>query len=1315
MIFKNNFINKILINIISDKIEAMHENEERKNNNLFSKKRVKVGKKNSFQLNSEFREIMKSERENKNENNFNNINILDKVEYIQNNNIDLNIYNIKDNKNTKKLSILSGGKRGTYLFNNNHDEELENKNELLNFRQKITKFFETNKRLFFIQLITSILSIITAIYYVICTYINKLFKSLNYIDYFVCSLILVEHIINILLSHYFLPYIFSLESILDFLIEIPPFFSMLCTNFHLDGWYRFINITRVFRFIKGYRIIEMLHGGEKSVKYQILNIMAIILEIVFIWAGIIHQLDLSVVENDLLITFEVLSRRNLLLRNQFHHYVYFIIVSLTTVGYGEIIPLTMLGKFMIVFLVIVILLVIPEQTSELINLSNSQSIYERNNYLSIKGISFIVLLGDIELEALKSFTKEYFAKNQGSLFKHIVILKNKFPDINTELFLNKEENVKYITYLQGDPMNDNDLLRCDILNAKSCVIFTNKNCIDPFSSDHQSLLLAIFIKKLYYHLSMEVYIAKNHLEDDSYSIKKANNILKNNHFRIFLQLNRAENCNHYFHTLQSAYKKNMLNDKLLVIESFKMNLLSKSCMTPGIISLISNLVISSPIDQDCFKNETEWLREYTEGQKYELVKLYIEGELLNYTFQNIAINIYNKFHSILIAIEIAYKGNSIIKLNPTNNNTINDIINSAFGTNNLEKTNIDNIDFDDPSITFLAEGKFNEMECEYINNATSRQYNIIDKKKVKIFLYIICDGKETKSEIQKLDLIIKKKKTINNNILETLPLNIFHKRKKTNKTKTISNKSEFFDKTISYYSSESEEEGEENNLKFLINTGKDGEEFKGIDDLSEKYYTSNESDIMKLGIKNRNDIKHHIIICGMHNEIINLILPLRSREIPENLIKWIIILSPYIPQEINDILSKLKNIIFIQGDPLNPENLYRANISTADTAVILSSTYSESNSNDNNIAGKDENELNNNSNESDKNKKENYNERDAKTLFIYKSIKKINSSIQIITELLNTNNIEFLHSSSELKKLYKYSRVVKKNKKVISDKEIINDEYNREDENLMYEYTPVYAAGEVFLSTLIDKITGQMQHKEFLYNILNLLIAEPRGPNKSWDQKLNQLFNILVNSNLFLIQCEARNESYGDMFRRLLIKNKMISIGLYRKNTLENFYYVYTNPKKTTLLRETDRVFVLSSTDNIISFTEKNLTNLNLSLKEELNFEKGENLKESEDFSFKAYQNKTNKNFNENKKKSSVTIFNENQPSERKNFSKTERELKNKDKYSEIDKLQNILEQSMEKLKNIYNKSINTSKDVNEYIICGIKDEFSIYLNKKNT
>ena len=89
--------------------------------------------------------------------------------------------------------------------------------------------------------------------------------------------------------------------------------------------------------------------------------------------------------------------------------------------------------------------------------------------------------------------------------------------------------------------------------------------------------------------------------------------VKKTSFKICLQLNKQENCQHYFLALQDTYKKNLAPDILLVIESLKMNLLSKSCLTPGIISLISNLVISSGYRKLSQSNESEWLKEYTEG------------------------------------------------------------------------------------------------------------------------------------------------------------------------------------------------------------------------------------------------------------------------------------------------------------------------------------------------------------------------------------------------------------------------------------------------------------------------------------------------------------------------------------------------------------------------------------------------------------------------------------------------------------------------------------------------------------------------------
>ena len=1355
----------------------MSESEERKNNYLTIRKRTKIRKFNNSELSSEFRGIVKDIDENDFMENKKSNEIPEKTEKKENtqthNEINISKTNMKTiRRKTKKVSMISGTKRNS-IFGKEEDLDEEEDDEELTFRQRITKFFETHNRLFYIKITTTIICLLTSVYYVICTYIDKLFITLNYFDFFACTLFLIEHIINILLSHHFIFYIFSIESLISFLIEIPPFFSMLCKDFHSDPYYRFINVTRVMRLIKGYRIMEIIQGGESSVNTQIINIIGILIAIVFIWAGIIQMFDLSIVDLQLKITFGTLERRNLLLRTHFHHYIYFIIVSLTTVGYGEIIPSSILGKFMIVILVIVILVVVPDQTSELINLSNAQTVYERKKYLSTPDITFVILMGDIELEALKNFCKEFFNISQGNIFKHIVILVNKPPDKATELFLNQNDNSKFIIYLQGDPMNDDDLLRCDILHAKSCVIFTNKNSIDPYSRDHQSLLLAICVKKFYYNVSLENYCYENKIKGDTlyrvHSFKKITSLLKNNNFRIFLQLNRPESCNYYYSTLQSSYRKNMLNDRLIVIESLKMNLLSKSCMTPGIISLISNLCISRSIDKDFFKNESEWIREYSEGQQYEIIKIYIEDELLNYSFQKLALEIYTQFQSILIAFEVNYKGGTFIKLNPQGNSSLKEIIDSAFGLSDKDKSNTENFAADEASVSFLGEEKANDMESEFDNtNRINDKINEINKKKIKVSLYFISYGKDIKEEIQKLDTI-KGHFWQRSKIREKTGISIFpyvkttHKKaKKSSKSVKSYTKSDGLDKTVSYHSSESEFEEETNDIsKYLVDLGNDGGLILDQEELNNNYYTLNSTEknylytneIMRQGIKDRSDIKGHIIICGMHHEIIHFILPLRAKYIPEKLLKWIIILAPNLPSEIHDALSKFQKIIFIQGDPLYPDNLFRANITKADIAVILGSTYSTANFNSNEvndygeIIGKDGDDPSRGDKTSvndKKNRKIDEEMLDAKTLFIYKSIKKINSSVQIIIELLKNNNIEFLLTSRELKKVYKHAKISGNSQpnNGLSDDKIINEQNESEIENLKYEYTSVYGAGEVCLPSLIDKITGQMYHKEYLYSVINLLLTGEKSPLKSADKKLGHLFNNLSGSYLFLVPCEQRDESFSDMFKRLLTKNGMISIALYRKNINENCYYVYTNPKKTTLIRDTDFVFALASTENILGLIEKNLFSMGQSLNENdvkrltVKFETKVNLNSNDSGAQQqpsmqeSIEHKIGSLSKTKKKSSKINLVNkydkkestkDNNPlSERKNKSRYasvklgEKEVNiHKGKYAEIDNLQSRLDKAMEKLKDINNRYNNIEKEVHNFVKEGINEEFSVYVNKK--
>ena len=379
------------------------------------------------------------------------------------------------------------------------------------------------------------------------------------------------------------------------------------------------------------------------------------------------MLDLENVLDQLKIAYLPEDKYYLNHRKQYHHYLYFIVVSLTTVGYGDITPLSVLSKLTTLVFVFFILAVIPNQTDELITLSNAETIYERQKYISNPDIPFVVLLGNIELEILKSFCEEYFHNDHGHFYRHIVILMNEYPHKAFEYFLYEKDNNKFIYYLQGDPMKSENLLRADILKAKSCIIFCNKNASDLSSEDQKQISLALYIKKFYCMTTLDNIITekeKNIKIIKSSSFFHPKKLLKGNNFKIFLQLNKSESPLYYYGALQNKYKKYLAKDQLLIIENLKMNLLSKSCVTPGIISLLYNLIISASTGKIWAKHEPEWIKEYTEGTQYEIYKFTAEGELLHYSYPQLAIEIYNKFHSLLIALEINYKGHSLIKLNP---------------------------------------------------------------------------------------------------------------------------------------------------------------------------------------------------------------------------------------------------------------------------------------------------------------------------------------------------------------------------------------------------------------------------------------------------------------------------------------------------------------------------------------------------------------------------------------------------------------------------------------------------------------------------
>ena len=64
-----------------------------------------------------------------------------------------------------------------------------------------------------------------------------------------------------------------------------------------------------------------------------------------------------------------------------------------------------------------------------------------------------------------------------------------------------------------------------------------------------------------------------------------------------------------------------------------MNLMSKSCFSPGIINFISNL-ISTTGDQP--ELESRWLQQYASGMGHEIYRMKLSEKVENSTFAEIA-------------------------------------------------------------------------------------------------------------------------------------------------------------------------------------------------------------------------------------------------------------------------------------------------------------------------------------------------------------------------------------------------------------------------------------------------------------------------------------------------------------------------------------------------------------------------------------------------------------------------------------------------------------------------------------------------------
>lgn len=112
----------------------------------------------------------------------------------------------------------------------------------------------------------------------------------------------------------------------------------------------------------------------------------------------------------------------------YHDMLYYMFVTLSTVGFGDICPGTDIGKAMYVVSWLVMILILQKQISEYSKVNSLSSEYSRVNYPKKDSeVKHILLLGDSQPDAVDYFLKECFHADHVSNDIDVVIMRSEPP------------------------------------------------------------------------------------------------------------------------------------------------------------------------------------------------------------------------------------------------------------------------------------------------------------------------------------------------------------------------------------------------------------------------------------------------------------------------------------------------------------------------------------------------------------------------------------------------------------------------------------------------------------------------------------------------------------------------------------------------------------------------------------------------------------------------------------------------------------------------------------------------------------------------
>ncbi|XP_020565189.1 calcium-activated potassium channel subunit alpha-1 isoform X13 [Oryzias latipes] len=390
----------------------------------------------------------------------------------------------------------------------------------------------------------------------------------------------------------------EVNSVVDF-FTVPPVFVSVYLNRSWLG----LRFLRALRLIQFSEILQFLNILKTSNSIKLVNLCSIFISTWLTAAGFIHLVENS---GDPWENFQ--NSQSL----SYWECVYLLMVTMSTVGYGDVYAKTTLGRLFMVFFILGGLAMFARYVPEIAALILNRKKYG-GSYNSTRGRKHIVVCGHITLESVSNFLKDFLHKDRDDVNVEIVFLHNISPNLELEALFKR--HFTQVEFYQGSVLNPHDLARVKIESADACLILANKYCGDPDAEDASNIMRVISIKN--YHPKI----------------------------RIITQMLQYHNKAHLLNIPSWNWKE---GDDAICLAELKAGFIAQSCLAQGLSTMLANLFsMRSFIEIE----EDTWQKYYLEGVANEMYTEYLSSAFVGLSFPHICELCYVKLKLLLIAIE----------------------------------------------------------------------------------------------------------------------------------------------------------------------------------------------------------------------------------------------------------------------------------------------------------------------------------------------------------------------------------------------------------------------------------------------------------------------------------------------------------------------------------------------------------------------------------------------------------------------------------------------------------------------------------------